>query len=79
MKFCYRQGLWTGWSSAKIKLYQKYKSSKPPWDSVSHPLKWLLWKKITSVGKDVQKSEPFAPLVEMRNSAFAMENSVEFP
>lgn len=37
---------------------EKYKSSKPPWNSISHPLGWLPWKKITNVGKNVQKLEP---------------------
>ena len=49
--------------------------------SAPNPLGWLLSKKqkISSVGENVEKSEPCGLLVGMLNSAVAVENGMVVP
>ena len=53
-------------------IIRKY-TSKPQWDTISHPLVWLLSKnqKITSISEDVEKLKPMCI-----NGAATVENSM---
>ena len=51
---------------------------KPRWDTISHRSEWLSSiNQQTSAGEDVEKGEPFVPLVGMQTGAATVESSME--
>ena len=62
-------------------LITKKCESKPPQGISSHLSEWQVSKRqeITNVGKDVEKREPFALLVEMQTGPATKEKNIEIP